>query len=273
MKRNLPGACRVTLRTTLRNGAFTLIELLVVIGIIALLASLLLPALSKAKTAAHSAKCKSNLRQLGLGLTMYVSDHERYPHHRIVRPQDLAAPISHWFRDIGPYTGAAWTNGAVFRCPSAWYPNLDGDVGGGLYVAQGSYGYNAAGSAGSDSALFPSLALPTPAKTLGLGPVVSLGQFALTVRENQVQVPSDMIAIGDASIPSFAIIHPDFRPPVIMTKPYAPHGQAFNNVFCDGHVENAKREKLFQATAEPRRRWNNDHEPHPETWGQGLHSW
>ncbi len=252
-------------------AGFTLIELLVVIAIIALLASLLLPALSRAKSSAKNAHCKSNLRQLGIALAMYASEHERYPHHRIVLPSDLATSVSHWFRDIAPYAGVPWTNASVFRCPSARYPNLDGDVGGGLYVAQGSYGYNAAGAAGGDSVLFPTL-LSSP-KALGLGLVVPLGQPTLAVRESQAQVPSDLIALGDSSMPGFAIIHPDFRAPVIATKPYAPHGQTFNNVFCDGHVENTKRERLFQKTTEARRRWNNDHEPHPETWNQGLSTW
>jgi prepilin-type N-terminal cleavage/methylation domain-containing protein/prepilin-type processing-associated H-X9-DG protein len=73
-KRILPTRAAVASEDRPRRGAFTLIELLVVIAIIAILAALLLPALSHAKMQSQGTKCRSNLKQLQYGWLMYIDD-------------------------------------------------------------------------------------------------------------------------------------------------------------------------------------------------------
>src|SRR5687768_7140256 len=89
--------------------AFTLIELLVVIAIIGILASLLLPAVVRAKQAAHKIKCVSQLRQLAFALQMYADEHDgEYPARR-------SSP-NHWVFTLKPYYMDASEN--LLQCPS-----------------------------------------------------------------------------------------------------------------------------------------------------------
>ncbi len=74
-----------------KSSGFTLIELLVVISIIALLVGILLPALSMAKGRAISTACKNNMRQMGVGVRLYLDDYKEYLPNARFLPKPVAA--------------------------------------------------------------------------------------------------------------------------------------------------------------------------------------
>jgi prepilin-type N-terminal cleavage/methylation domain-containing protein/prepilin-type processing-associated H-X9-DG protein len=81
---------------------FTLVELLVVVGIIALLISILLPSLSKARESARTVKCLSNLRTLGLATAMYCDEHK----NTLPYPTTTLGELNLWFNCLDPYIQA-----------------------------------------------------------------------------------------------------------------------------------------------------------------------
>jgi prepilin-type N-terminal cleavage/methylation domain-containing protein/prepilin-type processing-associated H-X9-DG protein len=122
MFRNRKGSWR-------QHSAFTLIELLVVIAIIAILATLLLPTLQKAKEMGKRSNCRGNLHQLGLALLMYGDENEtRLPNLGVGNcPWDMDRWIANTLAAVAkPYTAGTVIVGSrknIMYCPSFWDMN------------------------------------------------------------------------------------------------------------------------------------------------------
>jgi prepilin-type N-terminal cleavage/methylation domain-containing protein len=243
---------------------FTLVEVLVVVAVIAVLASLLLPSLSRAKQKAYSALCKSKLHQMGIAVRMYVEEHDgNFPFYFT----DSDGMTGYWWERFYPYISIRWTNRA-FHCPSYTGGLSDGHSWAGSHdpVVAGSYAYNARGT------------LIDGSSTLGLGwnDIVPIGSQlrARPVSESRVLVPSQMFVIADSRldiIPGFTNAYgfPELIPYVAKpsARDLARHGNGDNSLSCDGHVELVSW-KVFSTPGLRASDFNNDHQAHPETWSQ-----
>jgi prepilin-type processing-associated H-X9-DG protein len=230
---------------------FTVIELGVVIGVILILSGLLLSVVCKAKAQARATVCKSNLHQIGLALTMYIDDFQKYP---VEGSWAAIALLSFANQKVLPY---AANNRNIFYCPAqklATKSTMDLKA-----LDPLSYGCNSLGSASRARRFF------------------RLGVAAIPpVSVSEVRVPSEMILLGDSGTDTLwdMAINPSELPSEKNTAettvnswlPSKRHKGGANMLFSDGHIEYATQERWTEKTDPARRRWNNDHEPHPESW-------
>ena len=238
------------------RGGFTLIELLVVIAIIAILAGMLLPALSQAKQRAYAIKCVSNLKQLQLGAIMYKNDNKDYllPNSPYVGPPNAGTPGTSWVDSstvgqedlffakgntnvalyttglMAPYVGA---QAGVFKCPGDKIPSKNGDR---LrsYSMNGQMGAAYFGVWNLDSpamkyAKETDLTRPKPVDAF-----VFCEESRFTINDGYIQIDSHGGAFPDV--------------------PGAYHNNAMGVSYADGHAENHRWQTTTLTTA-------NSHNP------------
>jgi prepilin-type processing-associated H-X9-DG protein len=270
---------------------------LVVIAIIAILVAILLPSLARAKAQARRITCLNNQRQMGISLQMYLSEFHRFPYFRATGVGYYSEYNPHHnsevdWEDMLEFYGSHAPNTArndyaigeliftatnnTYQCPSfdfsrwsAFGSGLDGNF---------SYSYNAYGVGGY---------FAWGVSTLGLGNSSFLPRDTVpAIPESQVRFPSEMFAIADSRVFGDGTLNGlDWGVAVygwwaddamlcgdsasIRTNEFTTprHGNGYNVLSCDGHVELIQRQALLRP-ARSAVRWNNDHEAHQELWAE-----
>jgi prepilin-type N-terminal cleavage/methylation domain-containing protein/prepilin-type processing-associated H-X9-DG protein len=221
------------MRRTQRPG-FTLIELLVVIAIIAILAAILFPVFAQARERARAATCLSNMKQIGLGMRMYLDDNDgSWPFSWYNQAQ------YGWDVAIYPYT----KNTKIFACPSNPQLPENGTV-------AGWKGYSGP--------------LSGMVRSYAMNGTVSSDQRTTPVNEASIDTPADVIMVLETTDWNYLKTP---RPPdhetyvtnknaVCQHVPFNIHQNGANYLFADTHARWAKVEQTWTW-------WRADHQPLP----------
>ena len=242
----------LTTPTKYTSSGFTLVELLVVIGIIAVLISILLPSLSKARAAALTLQCQSNMRQLGVAFTQYTSENRgRIVTHSQAWLEPAPGNPAQWWSYsvdwiglvhgyIGPKTDGLTRNQrdpATFNlshralfCPiDAWFP-VGSSANDWWYSRDSSYGIPYAvlciyDGRGRDACNAP-----------GFNPECLMF--------NKVRQSSEVVLLGESNYRDLNSPWQYAEPHMMLAEGgyyYSVHGRTVQNwLFFDGHMESSK---------------------------------
>ena len=231
---------------------FTLIELLIVIGIIAILAAMLLPALNKARDKAKAAGCASNAKQIGIMFVNYTDDYAGYfPYYAIYNNDyETASTVRAWnnvlrrkYVNTGGYGSKdAWKS---FTCPGHTSDNHTGQ-----YI---DYGYNSQNLGCSTRNGIPWSATTADSKPAKISSLRRPSNIVLVADSFQWL---DNATTGPGHYRGYYIIADVPAPStgVASYMPYAIHQGNVNVLWCDGHVSSVKGSitdftKAYSATA------------------------
>ena len=281
----------------MKNRAFTLVELLVVIAILAILAALLLPALSRAKMAAHKAICINNQKQIGIARQLYANDNEGHLVPRVIM-DELMHPFPDRIRNHP--TEVTWQdtlcafyldrNTEMFECPAnakklakviayvragnqdIWPSSLRGGNPSGVAKLKKEWGWgylanhrgilagpNLITHWGIDAETGPAAVVPNEETWASV--------FPRTIRDSDVATPSRMVAQGDATRFDRATGLLHIQIPLWPLKDFPGlasrrHSGKVVVLFADGHVGSETYRQLLYPSLENLTRFNYDNQKH-----------
>ena len=205
------------------NKKFTLIELLVVVAIIGILASILMPALGKARTKAREAVCSSQLKQIGYAMYLYAEDNE----DTFVEGWTFGGDTV-WQSDVYVYMGGhqgEWNKWSAWKAPVWWCP-LAEKVG----TSNRHYGLNLYKRSDNWKG------------KMGIVPKASETILVAEMNKNMELVVPSNLSVGQGNQEAFMRSSHNF-------------GTGSSMLFVDAHVESFKRDMSTSANADNTKYW------------------